>query len=271
MICKTYSPMPELAPYIKSYILVEDLPGVMKGKRMAIFPSGHLEMIFSYGDDVHFSNNYYLRHGHGYLSGQILEPLYYRCSGSLKVISIIFRPWAIYRFLGIPQSALANTPMDLGLLLKKDNNITQRIADEQDHEKKVSILDRHFLSLLGKVDAVLDPVSASAEIIAKSGGNMAIGDLCSLMNISSRTLERRFRNMIGLTPKALSMMIRFNNAFNDIQSGRFRDIHDIIHRHGYYDQSHFINQFKKYTGLLPSSFLDTPKEMNHSLREIVTV
>jgi AraC-like DNA-binding protein len=271
MLCNTYKPVPELTQYIKSYILVEDHSEVMKGTWMTIFPSGHLEMIFSYGDDVHFSNGYYLRHGHGYLSGQILEPAYYRCSGSLKVISIIFKPWGICRFLNIPQNELINSPIDLELLLKNNNNITQRIADEQRHERKVAILNDHFSSLLSEINTNPGPVSESAGMIMNCGGNIAITDICGHLNHNIKTMERNFKNIIGLTPKAFSKIIRFNNAFNDIKSGNYRDIHDIIHRHGFYDQSHFINEFRKYTGLPPSSFLEAPNDVNHSLREIVSI
>jgi len=271
MICKTYQPVPDLAPYIKSYILIEDDSQALKDTRMSIFPSGHLEMIFSYGDNVLFSNGFNLRPGHAYLSGQILGPTYYRCSGSLKVISIIFKPWGIYHFLNIPQNELINSPIDLELLLKNNNNITQRISDEDRHEGRVTILNDHFSSLLSNMDTDPEPITVSAGMILNSGGNISISRICEHIGLNIRTMQRNFKNVIGLTPKAFSRIIRFNNAFNDIESGKFRDIHQIIHRHGYYDQSHFINEFKQYTDLAPSAFLKAPGDVNHSLREIVTI
>jgi len=271
MVCKTYSPIRALRPYIKSYILIEDNSQLMKGNWMTIFPSGHLEMILSYGDDVHFSNGYYLRSGHGYLSGQILEPIYYRCSGSLKIISIIFKPWGLYPFLNIPQDRLISSPIDLELLLKSNNNLTQRIADEEKHEKKAATLNEYFYSLLTKMDRHLNPVSSSAGMILNSGGNMSIDGLCKHFNLNIKTIERNFKNVVGITPKAFSNIIRFNGAFEDIKSGKFGDIHDVIYRHGYYDQSHFIHEFKKYTGLSPSTFFEKGEKVSHSLREIVSI
>jgi hypothetical protein len=82
---------------------------------MVIYPSGHLELILSYGDEVNFAIAERLRllPGGGYLGGQISKPIDYICSGRLKVFSVIFRPWGAYRILQIPQKEFTDRRIDL--------------------------------------------------------------------------------------------------------------------------------------------------------------
>ena len=142
MFIKEYLPSIFLQSCIKSFIIIEDNDGLICNKIMSIYPSGYLEMIISYGDTTYFltENGFVLKNAASYLGGQILKPTYYKCIGKFKILSIIFRPYGIYRLLGIPQYELTGYKIDLDLIFGNEGNVLiDKLCEEQDYNKKINI------------------------------------------------------------------------------------------------------------------------------------
>ncbi|PKL38936.1 MAG: hypothetical protein CVV44_08690 [Spirochaetae bacterium HGW-Spirochaetae-1] len=274
MFCQEYIPSQQLSSYIKSFILIEDEEGAFRNQPMNIYPSGHLEMIISFGDRVIFStDNYQLKSASGYLGGQILEPVYYRCLGNLRILSVIFRPYGIYRFLDIPQVEFNGRRIDLDLVMgRPGKDFIARLCDEPSREKKISLADSFFCNLLsGKAMKALHIARASF-FLNNFRNDVNISSICTTLNVSIKTLERDFRRIVGITPKELSRVLRFNEAFNRINSGKCHDLQDLIFECGYYDQAHFINEFRLFTSLTPTAFINKQKEtVERSFREVVKI
>ncbi len=274
MFCREYNPSPPLSPYIKSFILIEDEEGALRDQTMNVYPSGHLEMIISFGDRVIFtSDNYLLKSAAGYLQGQILEPVNYRSLGKLYILSIIFRPYGIYRFLDIPQMEFNGRRIDLGLIMGHEGReLIDRLCDEPSRNGKVALADRFFRALLMKKPVRSPCIARASSFIDRFQGDISLGGICDCLNVNIKTLERDFRRIVGIMPKELSRILRFNRAFNAINSGEYRDLHDLVFECGYYDQAHFINEFKRFTSLTPSAFINKRKEsVERSFREVVKI
>lgn len=91
--------------------------------------------------------------------------------------------------------------------------------------------------------------------IHSTNGTISIYDLAKKNFTTVRQLERNFKKLIGLSPKEYSNIIRFQNAMNLIKNSKLnRSLLDIAFECGYYDHSHLSNEFKRNTGLSPSSF-----------------
>ncbi len=274
MYFREYTPSPHLFPFIKSYIIIEDEEGEIRNQAMNIYPSGHLEMIVSYGDEVIFSKDgFRLRGGAGYLGGQILEPVFYRCLGRLKVLSIIFRPYGIYRFLDIPQMEFNNKRIELELFMGAGvREFIGRLCDEPTREGKVAITDRFFGDLLILKTFRAAHIARASGFIKGFQGTDSLMALCRSLDISIKTMERDFRRIVGLTPKELSRVLRFNRAYNGINSGEYRDVHELITDCGYYDQAHCINEFRRFTLCTPGDFFSMRGEtVERSFREVVKI
>ena len=77
---------------------------------------------------------------------------------------------------------------------------------------------------------------------------------------------------MGISPKELTRVMRFNRAFNAINSGKPVDVQEIVFECGYYDQAHFINEFKRFTSLTPTAFINKQNEsVERSFREVVKI
>jgi transcriptional regulator GlxA family with amidase domain len=119
----------------------------------------------------------------------------------------------------------------------------------------VGALD-HLLSVHAIAAAGRDPVvDAALATLARSGGAMAVRDLAARAGLSTRQLERRFRRQVGLPPKPMAGIMRLQQAFTLLAAGSAPPLTEVAHRCGYFDQSHFIRDFRRVAGLPPSRFL----------------
>jgi transcriptional regulator GlxA family with amidase domain len=75
------------------------------------------------------------------------------------------------------------------------------------------------------------------------------------LNLSERSLERLFHTHVGVTPILFARICRFQTSLAILRQGRFRSLTDIAHSLGYYDQSHFIRDFKLFSGASPGRYL----------------
>jgi AraC-like DNA-binding protein len=90
------------------------------------------------------------------------------------------------------------------------------------------------------------------KLIYASGGHLKISDLQKKLLISPSALEKRFRRLVGTTPKKFSSIIRFNNVLKELDQAR--SFTDLCYEHQFFDQAHFIRDFKQYTGDTPKNF-----------------
>jgi AraC-like DNA-binding protein len=158
-------------------------------------------------------------------------------------------------------SSLTNTVIGIDkLLTKRISPIIQIAISDSLFEDKVLTIERWFIDgfALEKIDG--HKGQRATEIIIESKGEIAVQNILKTVNISERSLERYFKAHIGLSPKFYSRIIRFSNIFNLIETKDF-NWSDITFLAGFYDQSHFIKNFKEFTGEEPSKYGFTEENM----------
>jgi AraC-like DNA-binding protein len=84
---------------------------------------------------------------------------------------------------------------------------------------------------------------------------ITIKDLLAHLHISQRQFERRFSQMVGVSPQFYLRVKRFNVALQLMQSGRFNRLTDVAHALNFHDQSHFIRDVKQFAGVAPRTLL----------------
>ena len=83
---------------------------------------------------------------------------------------------------------------------------------------------------------------------------MGVVELADKMNINRRNMERRFTSAVGLSPKQLSRVARLQATVKMLDEKQYNSLTSLAYENGYYDQAHFIKDFKEFTGLSPKSF-----------------
>ncbi len=104
-----------------------------------------------------------------------------------------------------------------------------------------------------------DVMNAIDKILV-SKGNLKIAELSDHTTLSNRQLERLFKANIGVSPKKLSNMIRYQYLWQEILFSPQFDVQNAVHKYGYHDQAHLLNDFKKYHSLTPNNAIKFAKE-----------
>jgi AraC-like DNA-binding protein len=163
------------------------------------------------------------------------------------------------RALGVPMSALANKTVKVDEVLGKlARELTERVALEDCTKSRVELLcgllARHFVEM----DPAGQMVRRAGAFATACAAHERTRDLADRIGYSERQLRRVFADLFGLSPKALSTALRMNAVLHALD-GR-PNWADLASRHGYYDQSHFVHEFRTLIGQTPASFV-------HSLAE----
>jgi transcriptional regulator GlxA family with amidase domain len=121
-------------------------------------------------------------------------------------------------------------------------------------EKRIEIIESFLLDKLKTEKAYDELAKTSVELLLKSKGQVTIEALAGQMQTSRRQLERRFSTVIGLSPKQLSKIIRLQATLKMMEQKQFTSLTALAYENGYFDQAHFIKDFKEFTGLSPKQF-----------------
>ncbi|MEJ0033942.1 MAG: DUF6597 domain-containing transcriptional factor [Bacteroidota bacterium] len=164
-------------------------------------------------------------------------------------IGFEFTTEAAYKFFRVSMSDLANDLFsfkdcygDEGTMIEK------QIEDLQDPYDKIQRLQDFLVFKLRSLQRTNDIVDFSINLISKSNGLIGIRELERKTGYTKRYLDLLFKDHLGIAPKTLSTILRFQ-YFYKVVGNQKKSIYDL-----YYDESHFIKEFKRYTGYSPGKF-----------------
>lgn len=166
-----------------------------------------------------------------------------------KTFAVKFEPGVIPDFM---KEYISDIVCDRKCLAYIDDiqNISSMLQNEDDFEKMVDIFmdnfryDRHFADKKNIIASI-------AGIILKGKGNINIAKIAEEVGYNQRYLDRVFKEAVGVSMKKYAEIIRIQKAIYYLQNSLTYEIYE---RLGYYDQAHFIKDFKKNTSLTPSRF-----------------
>ena len=253
---QTYAPVEELQPFIKCFWTLEDLTGE-KTERQRVIPDGCMEMIFHYGDPYkqHFDDGSCLIQPRCFVFGQITRYLEIEPTGISGVLSARFRPDGLVPFLTIPVAVLENKAVDLIELFGGDGEkLEADVLKAPDNSYRIKIIETFFLSRLTVPETIDSITKQCVDVIIKSGGQVGMTELSEQLNINRRSMERKFMSIIGMSPKQLARVVRLQATVKMLEQRKFISLTSLAYENGYYDQAHFIRDFKDFTGISPKLF-----------------
>ncbi len=256
---RTFVPHPLLQPYISAYRFMsmntEDAT-----VDVDIFPvdCGSV-MAFSLLDMTGDTDRQGLVSARLNFTGQVTRHCPVKACGTFAFVYIIFRPFGAWPFLHIPQHELTDTGvMDLNDILTRRIRDTFARLTEQPWQPQdvIRILEAWMLQQLCHTHDRLQTGQAAlaytCSLICKAKGNMSVKELCRQTGMSKTSVERHFNEKIGVSPKMYSRIIRFSNAYDTICRETPKSWQDIVYTHNYFDQAHFIHEFRHFSGRTPS-------------------
>lgn len=181
--------------------------------------------------------------------------------GHLKSFFVIFRPCGAYRLLGIHQGECRNSFNNIRNLLGSSvRNFEEELADQNCAEDIQSVVENYFLKRVLRLKEQTDferMVHTVKLIRLFSHNGLLIKEICHQEGYSISRLERHMRKIVGVSPKQYQRIIRFNNTLHYINKNPCnRNWSEIANRFGFFDQAHFIREFKFFYGKTPTEFTE---------------
>jgi AraC-like DNA-binding protein len=170
------------------------------------------------------------------------------------VLLVTFTPVGATAFLRPSLEEFSGTTTDLAGVLGRRGELDrlhEQLAGAQNHVRRIELLEDFLLARV-RISAP-DPLVAAAVAWFEQGtGTKRIDELTRYIGLSQSALERRFRKVVGLSPKKFASLVRLRHAVQLRAGGA--DFTAVAHGAGYFDQSHFINDFRRATGSAPDAF-----------------
>ncbi|OIJ97352.1 hypothetical protein BIV23_31295 [Streptomyces monashensis] len=230
--------------------------GVLGTRRRLMVPDGVVKVMVGFGDLVRVVDAVVPHHATH--AASMVNPVRTRAAvgehtGSLYGVTVLLTPIAAYRLFAVPLNEWGEQPLDPADLLGAEAaRLAERLAECDGWESRFALLERIILTRLAFGPAVSPEVLWVWQRLRSDAGRVRVEQLASAVGWSRRHLERRFREQVGTTPKALAQVCRLQAALHRLDTGW--SVARAAAETGYHDQPHFDRTFKGMMGCTPGQF-----------------
>ena len=262
MIYLERRPHPTLAPFIKSLWYARDPNATHRHER--ILPSGHAQVVISIARDYLTDANHPLNL-HAHSPAAILLGIYSRHQqidtiDLADLIGILFHPCGTLPFFPANTQLFTNRETSLeDIWGAASENLRTDLREAPTPIHKFAILESALLQRLAETRTPRRTpiVDYALTHLHRSPGTTTIAELTRYIGLSPRRLSQLFREQVGVSPKLYCRIQRFQQAVQQMHRGADIRWAELALTCGYYDQSHFANDFHAFSGLSPTTYSAT--------------
>lgn len=250
-----FDPCAILKPYIKYFFISES----GQGAYYKVLPDTSLVMGFQYKGQLSLEtgNNPGNLSSYG-ITGLQNEYRVFKSTDNTGSVLVYFNETGASHFFRNPINELFSESISLDNFICQSqlNQVHEQLCEAHSDIQRIVIVENFLLSMLRHADTDL-LVKNALKLIYSAKGNIRMKQLADELHTSQSPLEKRFRNIVGATPKKFASIVRFQHIANTINhKGSFTDA---AYEAGYYDQAHFIKDFKQFSGDTPGDFRPSEK------------
>lgn len=192
-----------------------------------------------------------------FLAGLSGGPVYIQSNGRAKCLQINFTPLGARRFFKFPMHELTDRMLPIDEFADRDLAVfVRRIEDMECWIERLEHAQAYVTARLRTNAAPDNGADFAFHRLLIAGGRMSIAALCDELGWSRKHLAHRFRQDIGLPPKAVARVIRFDRVLRLTRTNREIDWADVAIDCGYADQAHLIRDFSEFSGFTPAAWLE---------------
>lgn len=264
-------PSKELLPYIKHYLFLESEGHSIK--KLRLFSDGNTGLVFCFNgrlissvQDINSLN--YLPDS--FIYGQISEFKDLHLANEASLIIVVFQPDGINKLLGISAHAVRDKIVSTEDMFGLEGLMFhEKLFDHPNLKDKLYLLNTYFLKLTPKhslSNQIL--IQASLNFIIKNRGTITIKQLVKHTGYTERHIERAFSESIGISPKRFGNIVKLHSFLKMLRDNSVQNnITAYCYEAGYFDQSHLIKEFRKYTGITPTQYLNDTSRLATNFME----
>jgi AraC-like DNA-binding protein len=252
------TPEDRLKPFVKCFYIFQS--DIDDGFEDVVFPSGFTEIIFNLGQGSWASaiGSDYKITPQIELWGQVTKPMQIKSKGKHLMLGVRFFPHAAGYFLREDIGQFTNVVWDLSDVLgNAAKSLHARLLETNDLISRIELIEMFLLKRLSndkKISVRIEQVGRLLHSINRNYTENSVSVIASQHGISPRYLHKLVYQYTGLSPKSLNKINRFQLSLKLITRNE-ASLTSIAYECGYFDQSHFIRDFKSFTGITPSDYL----------------
>ena len=227
--------------------------------REKILPTGTIELMINFGpphrrfnkDETAFDlmQKSWIA---GFQTGFVVnEPVAETC-----IMGVRFKPGGAFPFLGLPIAEITDLVIDMDCLWGGFiDEVRERLLAQSTVADKFALLEQILWQRMNLERLDTAVINHAVHHITTTNGNLSLKALSNDIGISQKHLITQFKKSVGVSPKQLSRVTRFQKVLNEINPMQPVDWRKIAHACHYYDQSHFNRDFAAFTGMSPSKYV----------------
>jgi len=254
---QTFQAHTDLQAVVKCYWTLE-VPAGSNYEKQRIVPDGCIEMAFILGDDIKrfTSETDFILQPRAMVLGQTIEPFFIQPTGYVNTFAIRFYPYGFANFVSMPIKNLANKETPITELFGQTvaDKLEEDIIHAADTKQRIEVIETFLLNKLKEKKTIDNILESTVNALLETDGSIPINAILKENLSKRRQLERMFAKRIGISPKQLAKVIRLQAALKLLINQETETLTQIAYESEYYDQNHFIKDFKEFTGTTPKAF-----------------
>ena len=234
-------------------------------KAEPILPDGCVELILNFGArfEEYKTNGHKEPQPNNIVVGQMTRPVVISPTGSVQLLGIRFHPGGTFPFFRVPMEELTNRVLALGEVTAEfERELIAHVDGAASPSQRIAAIERLLSKRVGN-SQYESWVPELATRIVQCEGRVSMDALATAAGVSGRQLERRFMRDVGIGPKLLCRILRFQQVFQAFRQDAFSWA-AVAADCGYYDQAHLIRDFQQFAHQTPASLLENSGSLTES-------
>ncbi len=249
------SPRGELQRFIEHYWFVSSDDGPVD-VRVNVFVDGRADLIFNFGTPYsrEVIGGATTQHSESNLDAQRLVPIRIVQRGLVRIVGVRFHLGGVGVFAKTSLHAFTNeTPHPSQVFGPRAQALEAALRDATDADASARLLDDFFLDQRA-IDDGYEAFSRVLGALVDARGASTVDELARRGETSVRQIERLFARLLGITPKTIATVLRFQRALRALMQDPACSLAEVAASAGYFDQAHFIKDFRRMSGGVPRGY-----------------
>lgn len=251
-------PCERLESIIKSYTIID----ISRISHDHIPPLGFPVLQFHINNNIEtYFSEYKLSLSRKLIIGQLTQYANLHPIQNSKIIGVNFQVTALYKLLNVSLKQFTDTVKPaVEYFGNSINDLFHTLHQSSGKDNAIRILNRFFLKMIGKKTIDIDPFDHLITKIEMRNGIISVTEMLEIYPASERTLQRLFRDRVGVSPKMFCMILRHLNIFKTIKANPCISFAKLVYECGYNDSAHFSKDFKKIANITPVAYFMQKEE-----------
>jgi AraC-like DNA-binding protein len=242
-------PPPHLKDHLQYFWSLESSGIDPSPKALGPLADGCPGMIFQPAEAGTFYDGQHKSLPEAFLHGQTVKRTQIQLVGDFRTVGVCFYPNSLKSIFGFDADELTDVCLGVDLL---SVHLPEQLLHAASVADQIEILSDFLFARISKTSLQVDPLTrfALGQIVGAKG-LLSLPELQKDLKLSERSLERRFNQHVGISPKLFARVCQFQSALSQLKNNRYARLSDVAYDNGYADQSHFIRTFRDFAGFSP--------------------